>query len=303
MSEKIGLIGTITFDRITHESRPAWEGLGGVLYQAAVLCALGKEVSLYTNLGQGLGHIVKRITKSWSTLLRQGIVSVPRPGNRVHLHYPKKGERIEILKSVVPCLNPNQILRDLPQLKMLVLILNSGFDIELEDWRKIVRAAACPIWLDIHSLPLSKELNVPRIYKPLTDWPEWAEGITYIQANLKETASMLGYPEKHPSRQDILDFGGRAFDYGLGAAFITLGKEGVLVMTPGGSKKISSRQVDDMVDTTGCGDVFCGGTVTTLIQDKDPFQAAAFGLRLASEAVKARGVEETFISVRSSRAR
>lgn len=298
MIEKIGLIGTITFDRITHESRPAWEGIGGVLYQSAVLCALGKEVFLYTNLGQDLVPEVERIIGNWTYLRRQGINPVPGSGNQVHLHYPENGERIEVLKSVVPPLNPAQILRDLPQLGMLILVLNSGFDIALGDWQRIVHSATCPIWLDIHSLSLSKKLNVPRIYKPLTDWAEWEEGITYIQANSKETASMLSYPEEDPSRQEILDFGERAFDSGIEAAFITLGKEGVLVMTPNGSKKISSRQVDEVVDTTGCGDVFCGGTVAALAKGKDPFQAAAYGLRLASKAVKARGVEETFISVR-----
>jgi len=299
MSDKIGLIGTITFDRITHKSRPAWEGIGGVLYQAAVLCALGKEVSLYTNLGKDLAPDVKRITKRWSKLLRQGINPIPGPGNQVHLHYPEKGERIEVLKSVISPLNPTQILKDLPRLEMLILVLNSGFDIELKDWRRIVCSATCPIWLDIHSLPLSKKLNVPRIYEPLNDWADWAEGITYIQANRKETASMLGHPEKDPSPQDILDFGERAFDSGIQAAFITLGEEGVLVLTPTASKRISSLQVDEVVDTTGCGDVFCGGTVTALVQGKDPFQAATYGLRWASKAAKARGVEETFISVRS----
>lgn len=295
----IGLIGTITFDRITHESRTAWEGVGGVLYQAAVLCAQGKKVSLYTNLGKELTPDVKRITKRWSTLLRHGINPTPGPGNQVHLHYPERGERIEVLKSVVPPLNPAQILKDLPRLEMLILVLNSGYDIELEDWRRIVHSAPCPIWLDVHSLPLSKKLNVPRIYEPLNDWVEWAEGITYIQANKKETASMLGYPEKDPSPQDILDFGERAFDSGIQAAFITLGEEGVLALTPTASKRISSHRVDEVVDTTGCGDVFCGGTATALIQGRDPFRAASFGLQLALKAIKARGIEETFISVRS----
>ncbi len=300
MNEKIGLIGTITLDRITHESGSAWEGIGGVLYQAAVLCALGKEVFLYTNLGQDLSSGVERITANWTSLRKQGIHYVPGSGNQVHLHYPEQGERIEILTSVVPPLNPAQVLKDLPQLDMLILVINSGFDIELEDWQRIVRSATCSIWLDIHSLALSKELNAPRKYKSLPDWTAWGEGVTYIQANSKETASMLAHPEREPSVKEILELGERAFDLGTEAAFVTLGKEGVLVIALKGWKKISLHQVEEVVDTTGCGDVFCGGTAVGLTQGMDPFQAASSGLRLASKAVKARGVEETHISAKLS---
>ena len=47
---RFGLIGTITYDVITIEGKTIHEGLGGILYQAAVLCGLGCEVNLYTNL-------------------------------------------------------------------------------------------------------------------------------------------------------------------------------------------------------------------------------------------------------------
>lgn len=297
MGEKIGLMGTITFDWITHESGASWKGVGGVLYQGAVLCALGKKVFLYTNLGKDLIPEVEKITEGWPTLRKKGIHPVPGSGNQVHLHYPEKGERKEILKSVVPPMNSDPVIQDISELDMLILVINSGFDIELEEWRKIVRSASCPIWLDIHSLALSKELNVPRKYRPLPEWMEWREGATYIQANLKETASMLGHPEKEPSEAEMLQFGEKTFVSGARAVFITLGKEGVLVMTPGRSKKISSIQVDEVVDTTGCGDVFCGGTVAGLSEGEDPFEAAGFGLKLASKAVKARGIEETYIMV------
>ena len=72
--------------------------------------------------------------------------------------------------------NQNKIIENLSEFAMLIMIINSGFDIELEDWRKIVEAACCPIWLDIHSLPLAKRLNTPRMYLPLPDWKDWASG-------------------------------------------------------------------------------------------------------------------------------
>jgi fructose-1-phosphate kinase PfkB-like protein len=220
---------------------------------------------------------------------------VPGPGNQVHLHYPERGERIETLRSVVPPLNPRQIIEDMDKLKMLVMVVNSGFDIEISDWRKIVHSASCPIWLDIHSLPLSRTLNSPREYLPLPEWREWAEGVNFIQANTIEMASMLGHPDKAPAMAEMVEFSKAAFELGIKAVFVTLGKDGVLALIKGESKAIATSAADEIIDTTGCGDVFCIGTVVELASGKDPLTSAAFGLRLASEAVGVKGIEETYL--------
>jgi len=297
MSQRFGLVGTITFDSITHESQPPWRGIGGVLYQAAVLCALKKEVFLYTNLGEELEEKVERIIRHWQGLHREGINIVPGPGNQVCLSYPQNGERVEVLKSVVPPLDPAQIIKDLSIFQMLILVVNSGFDIELRDWRRIVRNSSCPIWMDIHSLTLSRQLVVPRRYLPFFEWREWTEGVHFIQANLKEMASMLGDPEKEPSEGEMWNLALKAFELGTEALFVTLGKEGVLVMTPHQTKRISSPQVHEVIDTTGCGDVFCAASAARLSEGKDPFEASSFGLKMASKAVRARGIQETYNGV------
>lgn len=298
MDKRLGLIGTITSDEITFDSGQTIRGLGGVLYQAAVLCGLGKEVHLFTNLGEEIIQKVEKTVESWSNLRRDGIKQVPGPGNQVHLHYPEEEERVETLRSVVPPLNPGQVIENLPELGMLILIINSGFDIMLSDWRKIVASARIPVWLDVHSLPLSRELMVPRKYLPLTEWKEWAEGVSFIQVNEKELSSMLGDPDKRYSEDDALAFGKEAFNLGIKAVFVTLGKEGVLVMIPEESRRIRAHEVKSAVDTTGCGDVFCGGAVVKLAEGQDPFRAASYGLELATEAVSIKGIEETYILAR-----
>jgi len=291
---KVGLIGTITYDVITYASGQAFRGLGGVLYQAAVLCGLGKEVYLYSNCGQELISDVERLTAHWASFHGEGIQYVPGPGNRVFLFYPEKGERVEILESVVPPLNPDQIIKDLPQFGMLLLIINSGFDIELRDWRKIIHQASCPIWFDVHSLPLSRKIGSPREYLPLTGWKEWASGVDYLQANRKEVALMLGSSQKIPSESEIVNFAKQAFDIGLKALFITLGEEGALILTPKASKKIRPPNTGKVIDTTGCGDVFCAATVAKLAAGSSPFKAASFGILLASKAAALSGLKKTF---------
>jgi hypothetical protein len=294
MNKKFGLIGSITYDEITYASGELITGLGGVLYQAAVLCGLGEEVLLHAHLGEEVADKMEKTVENWTTLHKEGILSVSGQGNQVHLHYPKEGERIETLKAVVDPLDPNPILNDLDQMTMLILVINSGLDIQLLDWQKIVRAASCPVWVDIHSLFLTKWLGVPRKYSYLPEWKDWVEGISYLQANVKEVASMLGHPQTLPSEAELIQFGETVFDLRVKLVFLTLGKEGVLVLKPGESLKVAADQAESVVDTTGCGDVFCGGTVVKLASGEDAFDAARFGVELATKAAGVKGVAETF---------
>jgi hypothetical protein len=291
---RFGLVGTITYDVITHETGAGFRGLGGVLHQAAVLCGLNQDVFLYTNLGEELSDEFSDTIKNWKTLHTQGINRVLGPGNRVFLHYPQRGERVEVLKSVVPPLSPRRILHDIKDLDFLVLVMNSGFDLKNADWRKISRQAVCPLWVDIHSLLLEKKLNSPRRYISFPDWREWTGGVHYFQANRAEVASILGHPGKDLPQTDLRRFGKMALETGVRALFITLGEEGALVMTENQARTIALKNKTPVVDSTGCGDVFCSGTAAKLIEDSDPFDAAQYGLQLASAAAGVAGIKATY---------
>jgi len=290
-----GLIGTITSDTITYDDGRVLKGLGGILYQAAVFCGLGEEVFLYSNCGQALQGEVMPFIKAWPTLYTNGLEFVPGPGNQVFLCYSDRlKEREEVLESAVPSLNPAKALDDLGQIEMLLVVFNSGFDIALVDWRRIADAAACPIWLDIHSLALAKHLHKHREYISLDDWREWVRGVAYLQANRQEVACMLGHPQRWPEEWEIAAFVKDAFGIGVRAVCVTMGKEGVLVSSPAGSQMMRAPRAETVVDTTGCGDVFCAGTAHKLVKGASIAEAASFGIRLASQAVSLAGVGPTF---------
>lgn len=297
-SRRFALLGTITHDVITQASGRVLSGEGGILYQAAGLCGLGQHVTLYAQVGGDILPRVKPVIERWPTCDSSKIRVVPGPGNKVFLHYPERGERIEVLESHVAPLRPDLLLKELPGMSFLIMVINSGFDIALRDWRRVVRRAECPIWFDFHSLALELEVHKPRRYRALPEWRDWAEGTTYLQANLKEVASMLGEPDETPSRERLSRYRDQAFELGIRAAFITLGEEGVLVLLPGRLKKVSSAAARRVVDTTGCGDVFCSGAAASLASGADPVEAAAFGAELASEAAGVSGVEQTYQLVR-----
>lgn len=290
-----GLIGTITSDTITHDDGRFFKGLGGILYQAAVFCGLGEEVFLYSNCGRGLRGEVRPLIEAWSTLYTNGLEFVPGPGNQVFLRYSEHlKEREEVLESAVPSFNPGKVLSDLGQIEMLLVVFNSGFDITLSDWRKIADFAGCPIWLDIHSLALAKHLHKHREYVSLDDWKEWVKGVAFLQANRQEVACMLGHPQEWPEESEIAAFVKDAFKIGVRAVFVTMGKEGVLVSIPAGSQMMRAPRAKTVVDTTGCGDVFCAGTMRRLAKGAAIAEAASFGIHLASQAVSLAGVAQTY---------
>jgi hypothetical protein len=289
-----GLIGTVSMDEVTTAAGRHFLNLGGALYQAATLCGLGLETRLYARLADGLKPSFEALVKDWPSLRREGLSRVPGSGNRVRLHYPEEGERVEVLESAVPALDPGPILQDLSQIDFLIMIINSGFELEVSDWRKIVEAASCPVWLDIHSLSLERVLGLPRRYRPISEWREWAEGVTYLQANRQEVACMLGRPEKPAEATDILAFCRLALDLGLKAVFITLGRKGALLMTADKEEIIAPRAKVQVKDTTGCGDVFCAATVSCLSRGLAPFEAGRTGVDLASQAAQGSGARETY---------
>ncbi|MFQ6038198.1 MAG: carbohydrate kinase family protein [Candidatus Aminicenantales bacterium] len=291
---RFGLLGTITHDVITREGGRSFEGLGGVLYQAAGLCALKEDVSVYSTVGKRLMDALRRATSEWKSLNLKGLRVVEGPGNEVRLHYPVEGERQEILKSVGPPYPAEPVLEELDGLDFFVFVLNSGFDMALEDWGEIKRKARCPVWLDIHSLALEKRIGSIRTYASVPEWTEWARDVTYIQANTAEVAACLGMPGQSLKKEDLDLFASTAKAVGAKAVFVTLGAEGVWVSASGKRRRLKPELATEVADSTGCGDVFCAATAARLQEGANPFDAASYGMHLASEAVGVSGISGTY---------
>ena len=294
-----GLLGSITHDEISLSTGESYTGIGGILYPSAVLCGLGQRVLIHAHLARSLSPLVKEVTRGWEGINRKGLIPVQGEGNRVVLFYPEDGEREEVLKSRVPPIPPGGLLEDSNRTDLMIFTANSGMDIDLPDWRLIVHACCCPVWLDIHSLVLAPVLGANRNYRAFPQWRDWAENVAIVQANLKEVACMLGQPEAEPGEKELLRFGDTAIEMGVTTIFVTLGRGGVYVRAGNHSDIISSGEADRVVDTTGCGDVFCAGAAAGLAHGLDPFDSARFGVKLAFRAVGVQGVNATYEMARN----
>ena len=298
-SSRIILLGSITEDIITQPDGTIFRSLGGVLYQASVFCALGRRVELWAHLGENLADEFYQLTATWATLAPAGVKVVAQPGNRVHLRYPPEGEREEILENVVPPLAVKNLVGRISSRDFLMAVVNSGFDFRLEDWRRLVERISGPIWLDIHSLVLEPVLGRPRRYRRLPEWPEWAKGVTYLQANQQELACLLGEPARRPAFKEMVFFSRIAASLGVKAVVITLGRAGVFLGEGERGVVLSPPSVVEAVETTGCGDVLAAATVVALREGRPIREALGWGMRLAAVAAQVKGVAATFQNLKA----
>lgn len=72
---------------------------------------------------------------------------------------------------------------------------------------------------------------------------------------------------------------------GAGAALITLGEKGALLVTPEGARHVPAFRAGAVVETTGAGDAFNGGFAVALAEGREPFEAVRFGAATAALSV------------------
>ena len=77
-------------------------------------------------------------------------------------------------------------------------------------------------------------------------------------------------------------------DQGPEAVLVTLGKEGVLIVTPGATLRLQAFRVE-AVDTTAAGDVFNGALAVALAEGAGLRDAAEFGMAAAALSVQKSG--------------
>ncbi|RLE05201.1 MAG: hypothetical protein DRJ06_09290 [Candidatus Aminicenantes bacterium] len=294
LTPRIILLGSITEDIIDLPEGTTFRSLGGILYQASVFCAFKKPVGLWAHLGKNLVNEFRRLTSGWRSLSRAAVKVVSWPGNRVHLYYPPRGEREEILENVVPPLNLKNLARRFSAGDFIMAVINSGFDFRREDWQWLVKRIDCPTWLDIHSLVLEQILGQPRRYRSLPDWPDWARGVTFLQANQQELACLLGNPQEKPTLRQMIDFSQQAASFGVEAVVVTLGRAGVFLGEGNKGEILAPPVAVEPVDTTGCGDVLAAATVIGLKEGQPIRDALRQGMELAVVAAQVKGVEAIF---------
>ena len=284
------VIGTFIRDEIINISGESVQSLGGLCHTISPLMAFATKEDVIIpvcNAGSDLREEIEEFLKLSPNICPDGIRYLNRPNNKVCLHYTSQSERIE--KSLYP-LPPLEYDAVEPFLNVDVLIMNmiSGWDITLKDFKKIRAKFKNKIFLDFHSLALGRKNDGSRYYKTCDDQRDWLNQSDYIQMNENEfltAGGKLDTPEKfirdYINKNDVI-------------LTITLGKKGSLTIIRN-DQYFQTLWIDaahniNVIDPTGCGDVFIGAFALKYMYTFNIESAAQYANRIAALAGSAKGL-------------
>jgi len=146
----------------------------------------------------------------------------------------------------------------------------------------IVQADVLLVQLEIppetveRAIALAHEAGVQVLLNPAPGRPLSAELLALVDVltpNETEAQIITGLPVRDLKEAETA--ARQLLAKGVGAAVVTLGAQGALVVTSTGLERVPGRRVE-VVDTTGAGDAFSGALAVALAEGKDLTEAVAF---------------------------
>lgn len=254
---------------------------GGLLYNLRALAALlgdGDAILPFAFAGPGDRRAVVE-GQDWPPLVDwTGLGACAEGSDENVLSYRSPSARDERMTLRTPPLR----LADLgPAIDCDAILINfiNGRELSLGTLAELRAATRAHIHLDVHNLGKGPDENGRLVARGLPGWRDWLGLVDTVQANEWEVENLLG-------RKPVADAECRAAALellgpgNLKAAAVTVGGAGSFVahrMGPGAGVRTlhaPALGLDDVRDTTGCGDSYSSGFVRSLLRSGNPARAA-----------------------------
>ena len=298
---KVGVVGSLVWDLIHGRDplAPPTEEWGGIAYALGGLDASlppDWEIVPLIKVGRDLAPQAAELLRGVVRLTPGGrCVEVPAPNNRVVLHYQSAERRCERMSGGVPgwtWLELGPMVRDLDAIYLNFI---SGFELTLGTAQALRQGFDGPIYADLHSLFLGMQHDGIRVLQPLADPAAWFGCFDVVQLNEDEMRQLSSDP---------LSLSAQALGAGVSLLVVTLGPKGAAYVAAPGFDKLSVREGSrvtlskakepspeawplrsaqgdssayavrtalipaspvDVLDPTGCGDVFGAAACARLL--------------------------------------
>jgi len=306
---RIGVLGTLVWDRIDHPDVPPAESWGGISYSLAAAAAAlpaGWSVRPIIRVGRDLAAEADAFLDTIPGLERPGgVLAVPEPNNRVHLRYLDRDHRHETLSGGVSGWAWDDLETRLDGLDALFVNLISGFELDLDTARRLRAAFHGPLYADLHSLLLDVAGDGPRTPRPLPERDAWLDAFDVVQVNERELALVAGDDDPDGVAR-------RAVARRGGAVLVTRGSAGATWFAAAdrprpwdhdGGEEVRSGDVameapSTQGDPTGCGDVWGATCFLALLRGERLGAAVAAANRAAGHNVDHQGAEGLYDHLR-----
>lgn len=319
---KVAVLGPIPHDRITTHAGETFEKYGCVLYTVAALSALMNADDVICPIvhvrKEDAGPIHDQLAHLPNVDL-SGITSAADRGDIVDLTYTDQNARLEHQSDYMAPILPADV-EPVLDADAFICVPITDYQVGLATLRHIRESSSGLILLDGHG-PTSTLTSTGERHNRL--WLErdtWLPFIDVLKMNREEVSCSwfpVGEGNTRPdigdplSPEELFAFADHCLDRGLRSVCITLDDEGCVVFhretsTTTRRDYVSCVEVDEVVDTTGCGDSFAAGMGYGYLAYGDTVTACRFGNAMGaqrcvgSELSIYRQLEETLEQIRKA---
>ena len=282
----VAVLGPIPRDHITTHQGEVIEKYGCATHTAIGLSRLlGNEGTVYP-----VAHVRKKdaraildILEVYPNISTDHVTSDADQGDVIQLKFVDQNNRLEKQTGFMNPILPED-LKALLHCDVFVCVPITDYEVPLHTLQYIRNNSKGIIIFDAHGPTNTLTIHGDRLIKFWVDRDAWLPYIDVLKMNLEESKccwfekeyqpeELQGFDEEDTSHLDA--FGAHVIEQGVKALIVTLDADGGVVYyrnSQGLQKEmVPSVRVEEVIDTTGCGDSFAGGLAFGLLTDEKDF--------------------------------
>ncbi len=289
----LAVLGPIPRDNITSYQGENFEKFGCAVYTAACMSSLagaGSKVHVVSHVRKSDVAKVRNLLSEFANIDTSYVTGDADQGAAIDLVYVDQNRRKETQTGFMNPILPEDI-DDLMSCDAYVFVPITDFEVPLETLRHIKANSEGLVVFDAHGPTSGCSVHGERFHKFWIDRDRWLPYIDLLKMNLEE--AQCSWFKGEYSKGELLDvseltmdllpqFARHCLHEGVRALYVTLDQHGCAVYHNDDEGRMREHLVkrilvEDVVDTTGCGDSFAGGLAFGYLHTGDFVKACQFG--------------------------
>ncbi|MBS1950953.1 MAG: Carbohydrate kinase, PfkB family [Cytophagales bacterium] len=288
--KRIAIVGPIPRDHIITYQGELIQKWGCVTHPVIALSVMAgnkMEVIPVSHLRKVDLDNVKEVFHGYSGINLSHLTIKNDQGDIISLKFVDVNNRLERQTGFMDPIVPDDF-KKLLTCQVFVFIPISDYEIALDTLKFLKKKSKGIIVFDAHGPTTACLVNGERQRKFWIDRDLWLPYIDVLKMNLEEAQSSWFKKEyessdfsisEEPDRDSLRAFADHCLNHGVKAVYITVDSRGCLVYFRQRKKTVEEMvpaiKVQQVIDTTGCGDSFAGGLGFGLLQKPTDYIGAA----------------------------
>ena len=289
--KRIAVLGPIPRDHIVTHQGDLIQKWGCVTHPVIALSTLAGdriEIIPVCHVRQVDLDNVKEVFGGYEGINTKHLTTKNDQGDIISLKFIDMNNRIERQTGFMDPIVPADV-KNLLTCKVFVFIPISDYEISLDTLKFLKENSKGTIIFDAHGPTTACLFNGERQRKFWIDRDQWLPYIDVLKMNLEEAHASWYRKEYETSdyyvesdevnREELAKFAAHCLGMGVKCVYITVDSRGCLTYYKEKGKIVEQMvpavPVDNVVDTTGCGDSFAGGVGFGLLQKPTDYVGAA----------------------------